>query len=80
MQPPLEPPSASMGVEVSCAVSGSRKMALMEKRAVKESIEMLRGRWFVSELLFRLGLLGKISNLFSLFYTFDGWVSGIYFS
>jgi hypothetical protein len=55
MQPPLEPPSASMGVEVSGATSGSEKMALTEKRAVKESIEMLRGRWFVSEMLFCLG-------------------------
>jgi hypothetical protein len=44
MQPPLEPPSASMGVEVSGAVSGSEKMALMEKSEVKESIDVLRGR------------------------------------
>jgi hypothetical protein len=44
MQPPLEPPSASMGVEVSGAVSGSEKM---EKSDVKESIDVLRGsRWF----------------------------------
>ena len=41
----LEPPSASMGVEVS-GVSGSEKMALMEKSDVKESIDVLRGRWF----------------------------------
>ncbi|KAF8460343.1 hypothetical protein DFH94DRAFT_841378 [Russula ochroleuca] len=45
MQPPLEPPSASMGVEVSGAVSGSEKMALTEKRDVKESIDVLRGSW-----------------------------------
>jgi hypothetical protein len=34
-----------MGVEVS-GVSGSEKMALMEKSDVKESIDVLRGRWF----------------------------------
>jgi hypothetical protein len=33
-----------MGVEVSGAVSGSEKMALMEKSDVKESIGVLRGR------------------------------------
>jgi hypothetical protein len=47
MQPPLEPPSASIGVEVSGAASGSEKMALTEKSDVKESIDVLRGRkWF----------------------------------
>jgi hypothetical protein len=38
MQPPPEPPSASMGVEGSGAVSGSEKMA--EKGKVKESIDV----------------------------------------
>ena len=47
-----------MGVEVSGAVSGSEKMALIEKRAVKESIDVLRGSWFVSELIFRLVAVG----------------------
>ena len=57
MQPPLEPPSASMGVEVSGAVSGSEKM---EKSDLKESIDVLRGsRWFCEcELVFSLGADG----------------------
>ena len=47
MQPPLEPPSASIGVEVSGTASGSEKMALTKKSDVKESIDVLRGRkWF----------------------------------
>jgi hypothetical protein len=50
MQPGPEPPSASMGVEGSGAVSGAEKMAAMEKSEVKESIEVLIGG-FVSELL-----------------------------
>jgi hypothetical protein len=38
-----------MGVEVSGAVSGSEKMALTEKRDVKESIDVLRGSWCFCE-------------------------------
>jgi len=38
-----DPPSASTGVEVSGAVSGSEERV---KRVKKESIGVLRGRWF----------------------------------
>jgi hypothetical protein len=47
MHDPLLPPSASMGVEGSGAISGSEK-TVMEKSDVKESIDVLRlgGRCF----------------------------------
>ena len=61
-----------MGVEGSGAVSGSGERV---KRVKKESIDVFRCGWFVSELLcsssFDWGLLDEMSSV-SVFYTFYG--------
>jgi hypothetical protein len=62
MQPLLLPPpvpSASVGGEVPGTVSGSSKMALIEKSDVKESIDV-RGRCFYEYVALTFSFLGDV--------------------